>query len=203
MSNRIVTFLAIAGFCAVSIFFFDKPLAMALHHPPSIVSDAAALVSALGLPWFWYLAAVAGIPVGWRLRARDMARARDVLYISVALISTWVVVATLKILFARPRPELFFDAGLYDFQFFSIGPLLRSFPSGHTACAFALASVAGRHLAGARPMLMAFAVSMALSRLVLGVHFLSDVVAGAYLGILVPALIWRAQTFVRLGAAKA
>jgi undecaprenyl-diphosphatase len=57
-----------------------------------------------------------------------------------------------------------------------------SFPSGHTITAFAFTMAVGSfypHLAG---VLLFFALSVATSRIVLGMHFLSDVVAGALLG---------------------
>jgi undecaprenyl-diphosphatase len=60
----------------------------------------------------------------------------------------------------------------------------QSFPSGHATTAFALAAVIGfvspRWF---RPML-AFASAIAVSRVALGVHYTSDVVAGAILGLL-------------------
>ncbi len=62
-----------------------------------------------------------------------------------------------------------------------------SFPSGHALNAFAIGSV----LALAYPLLAApvliVAASVAASRVVLGLHFLSDVLAGSLLGTLVGA----------------
>jgi undecaprenyl-diphosphatase len=58
-----------------------------------------------------------------------------------------------------------------------------SFPSGHTITAFAFTVAVScfyPHLTGA---LLFFALSVATSRIVLGLHFLSDVVVGAILGI--------------------
>jgi len=57
-----------------------------------------------------------------------------------------------------------------------------SFPSGHTITAFAFTIAMGSfypHLIGA---LLFCALSVATSRIVLGMHFLSDVVVGAMLG---------------------
>jgi len=60
-----------------------------------------------------------------------------------------------------------------------------SFPSGHSMNAFALATVLGLALPWAAPVLGVVAVSVAASRVVVGVHFLSDVVAGSLLGALI------------------
>ena len=59
-----------------------------------------------------------------------------------------------------------------------------SFPSGHTITAFAIAVPVVAQYPVLAPGLCFLAVSVAISRIVLGMHFLSDVVAGALLGCL-------------------
>jgi undecaprenyl-diphosphatase len=57
-----------------------------------------------------------------------------------------------------------------------------SFPSGHTMTAFSIALVVSYFYPGLEGALYFLAASIALSRVVLGMHFLSDVLAGAVLG---------------------
>jgi undecaprenyl-diphosphatase len=57
-----------------------------------------------------------------------------------------------------------------------------SFPSGHTITAFAVAVALGTFYPAMRPGLFFCASSVAASRVVLGMHFLSDVLAGAVVG---------------------
>jgi len=57
-----------------------------------------------------------------------------------------------------------------------------SFPSGHTITAFAMAISLGSFYPGLDIGLLFCAVSIAASRVLLGMHFLSDVLAGALLG---------------------
>jgi undecaprenyl-diphosphatase len=57
-----------------------------------------------------------------------------------------------------------------------------SFPSGHTITAFAIAVSLGSFYHTVLPALLFCAVSVAASRILLGMHFLSDVIAGAALG---------------------
>ena len=57
-----------------------------------------------------------------------------------------------------------------------------SFPSGHTITAFAVASSLGTFYPAMLAGLIFCAVSVAASRILLGMHFLSDVLAGALLG---------------------
>jgi undecaprenyl-diphosphatase len=59
-----------------------------------------------------------------------------------------------------------------------------SFPSGHAIVAFAIAMTAGSFYPQLHDCLLVCAVSIAVSRVLLGMHFLSDVVAGSMIGAL-------------------
>jgi undecaprenyl-diphosphatase len=58
-----------------------------------------------------------------------------------------------------------------------------SFPSGHTMTAFSIALVVSYFYPSLEGMLFFLALSIAVSRIVLGMHFLSDVLAGVVLGV--------------------
>lgn len=60
-----------------------------------------------------------------------------------------------------------------------------SFPSGHTLHAVAFTLVAGSHYPGLAQLLLAFTLLTAVSRVVLGLHYPSDVLAGAAIGALI------------------
>jgi len=62
-----------------------------------------------------------------------------------------------------------------------------SFPSGHSANAFAVATVLALTFPWLAPAALLLAASIAASRFVIGLHFLSDVVAGSLLGLLIGA----------------
>jgi membrane-associated phospholipid phosphatase len=62
-------------------------------------------------------------------------------------------------------------------------PLSRSFPSGHSASAFAFASGVAATLPAAAVPLRGLAALVAYSRLHTGVHYPADVLAGALLGV--------------------
>ena len=57
-----------------------------------------------------------------------------------------------------------------------------SFPSGHTITAFAVALTLSHYYPSLAAGLLFCAISIAASRIVLGMHFLSDVLAGAAIG---------------------
>ncbi len=96
---------------------------------------------------------------------------------------------TLKQMVARVRPWHTVD-GL-TFLVRETDP--NSFPSGHTCAAFAVAGVWFRTLPKRwmRVTGMVMAVLMGLSRLYVGVHFPSDVLAGAVVGLLASWLAWK------------
>jgi undecaprenyl-diphosphatase len=63
-----------------------------------------------------------------------------------------------------------------------------SFPSGHTITAFSVAVPVMNHMPEAAAGVLFCALSVAASRVLLGMHFLSDVLAGAVIGCLLGAL---------------
>lgn len=62
-----------------------------------------------------------------------------------------------------------------------------SFPSGHTITAFAIAIPIGLYYPGLMIGLLFCAMSVAASRVLLGLHYLSDVLAGLLIGVLIGA----------------
>jgi undecaprenyl-diphosphatase len=62
-------------------------------------------------------------------------------------------------------------------------PRSTSFPSGHSAAAFAFATGACAELPVLAPVLAPLAGTVAYSRVHIGVHYPSDVAAGAAIGI--------------------
>jgi membrane-associated phospholipid phosphatase len=93
---------------------------------------------------------------------------------------TYAANTALKLIVRRARPQL------PDLPPLAATPTQLSFPSAHTATSFAGARRYSRIGLPAAP-LYALAGTLALSRLYLGVHYPSDVLAGALLGTAIAA----------------
>lgn len=105
----------------------------------------------------------------------------------VAVAATYILVdLVIKPLVCRERP---FDVA--DFDLLISAPDTWSFPSGHTASAFAGATAILIHSRKWGCLALAYAVLVGISRLYLCVHWPTDVVAGALIGIAVTILaVW-------------
>lgn len=103
-----------------------------------------------------------------------------------------IVGELLKILVRRMRPP---DIGnAYQFRAFSDHPFSSrglGFPSSHAVVAFGAAAILAAMFPRAKWVWYAAAAGCAVSRLLAHAHYLSDVVAGAAVGIGAAALLWR------------
>jgi undecaprenyl-diphosphatase len=96
-----------------------------------------------------------------------------------AAVSCILVFKTLKLLSQRSRP-----CQLEPHCWSKVLPPDKfSFPSGHTMTAFSIALVISYFYPSLEGPLFFLALSIAVSRIVVGMHFLSDVLAGMVLGV--------------------
>ncbi len=92
----------------------------------------------------------------------------------------WSVSTALQFLFQRPRP---FKVPGHPEPLSLLSWITPSFPSGHATLAFAAAAVLALTTGWVLPFFLCAAI-VALSRVAVGVHYLGDAIAGAFLGIL-------------------
>ncbi len=97
-----------------------------------------------------------------------------VLPLLISVVVSYIAAFILKLIIARPRffAEKFYLLGIPDY----------SFPSSHAAISFALIPLLFANTKKLKWIWLGYAVIIAISRLVLKQHYLSDVIGGALLG---------------------
>jgi undecaprenyl-diphosphatase len=152
---------------------FDERLSTRLRvaERPGLLRRLAIVLAHSGDSWFWLL----GLGLVWWL-GRDFWRER-VQALLVGIFLTAALVMVVKFTVRRRRPE-----GEWGKIYRSTDP--HSFPSGHAARAVMLAVMAlGLGPAWLAVLLCAWAPLVVLARVSMGLHYLSDVLAGALFGL--------------------
>lgn len=150
---------------------FATPALTATMRGLSFVGSTISLASATVFLFFWFMSRK------WR---------REAWLLAITMLGAAILNTTLKLTFRRPRPVPFF--GL-------TAPETFSFPSGHSLASFcffgALAALVTARIDNRRTRLIIWisaaliVFSIGLSRIYLGVHYTTDVLAG-----FTAALIW-------------
>ncbi len=113
---------------------------------------------------------------------------------SIALITATLLTSLIKIITRLPRPKAFYESiDTIQLNFIPRVDVHRSlsFPSGHTAAAFAMFMMILLYTKNIYIKVAAFllAVGVSLSRVYLSQHFTRDIAIGALLGIVIALLI--------------
>lgn len=96
-----------------------------------------------------------------------------------------VVGFAVKIAVSRARPDLLFSADQFGFYWFQMKDSYWSFPSGHSLTIASMVVGLGVIFPRYFYALFVFGILVAISRVLLFRHYLSDVMTGFYLGVLV------------------
>lgn len=139
--------------------------------------------------WYMYVWVIFLV---WLAVVAGRSRKHFLLIFILTLVTTQSMVFSAKILFERERPchVKQFPTTVDNSNIFILkGKVYQSsclldysFPSGHAAHAFALASIFGRVFTRYCLWLYSIAVMVAVSRVYLGMHYVLDIVVGAVLG---------------------
>ncbi|TAN59492.1 MAG: phosphatase PAP2 family protein [Magnetospirillum sp.] len=190
-----------AGLIVLGYVVLDRPLAFWLKsRMGGDFEGFLKTVTHLGLGGVWLIPSgllVVAIMLAWRAaplletRAR-LARAAWVpgfVFLSVAI--SGLLNLLIKTLVGRTRPRLLFDESIYGFVPFTHTYVTNSFPSGHSQAAFAAMTALTLVFPRYDIAFIAVAVLVAASRVLTTVHFLSDAVMGAWLGVVVTVMLHR------------
>ncbi|MDD2695598.1 MAG: phosphatase PAP2 family protein [Anaerolineales bacterium] len=140
---------------------------------PGLLRRLAILLAHSGDSWFW----LAGLLALW-LWGDSFWKARAI-YLGLGVLVTAAIVMLIKFSVRRRRPE-----GEWGGIYRNTDP--HSFPSGHAARAVMLAVlVLGAGPAWLGAILLVWAPLVALARVAMGLHYLSDVLAGMLIGLVI------------------
>ncbi|MDQ3249360.1 MAG: phosphatase PAP2 family protein [Chloroflexota bacterium] len=152
--------------------------------PLNLAMQGVAIVMNRGDGWLFGLFFVAlydrmrGRAKGWKTLWR---------FAPVLWLATATVEFPMKSIFRRPRPF----TQVAQAVLVGVVPKRHSFPSGHSASAFAGAWLLSQHYPKGRILFYAIALLVGFSRIYLGAHYPSDVLAGALSGMGLAALYRR------------
>jgi undecaprenyl-diphosphatase len=179
-----------------SILEFDARLSDKLRvaEKPGALRSLAVFFAHSGDSWFWG----AGLVVLWWFGNSFWKQWAIVVLVGISVLA--VIVMSLKFIIRRRRPE-----GEWGRIYRNTDP--HSFPSGHAARAFLIAVLASGLGSGWLALVLwIWAPLVSLARVAMGVHYISDVVAGFLVGILMgtiflglyhPFLLWLAA-FIKI-----
>ena len=142
------------------------------HDDPRVVSRVAAFSRTGEHAAIWFALGALGVAASPRGSGRRKAFGRGLAVTAVAYGLNQAVKFTVR----RPRPQL------EDLPPLTPVVTQLSFPSAHATTSFAAAAAYSCALPLASPLFYGAATMFALSRPYLGVHYPSDVLAGAALG---------------------
>ena len=99
-----------------------------------------------------------------------------------SLVASGVVVEILKFMIGRARPIFFDEFGIVGFFPWTFEWAFNSMPSGHTALSFAGLVMLGMLMSRFKFLTWTLAIVIAVSRVAVGEHWPSDVLLGAFIG---------------------
>jgi membrane-associated phospholipid phosphatase len=204
------TKLALLALCVVLIVLvgiaFDADSVLAARRGPSWSREAFGWVSWAGeAPWELVPAALLVILLlGARWEATSIRIAAA--WSEIGAIAAYglgsiggagILVNILKQPIGRGRPPTFDRYGAFVLQPFRFTYDFQSFPSGHSTTAGCLIAIGWIALPRLRVPLLLFGLSIGLSRVMVGAHYPSDVLAGWMLGF--GFSVWLAGRFADFG----
>lgn len=182
--------IATATFVTVSFQWFDRPIALLIYNIFGgwrVSAELAARISKIPLATAIVFVTCGLVALmGRRFSKRWAAVAMS----AVSLLATIVIKDELKFAFGRTWPDTwgsgivsFVRDNVYGFHFFQSGGSFESFPSGHAAATAAVLSVVWILFPELRVICAIGVIAVDLGLVGLNLHFLSDVIAGSFVGI--------------------
>ena len=176
-------FFPVAAVCVICYAFIDIPVALFSASLNAGTKDIFEAITRLGLsnPYL-IVSAICIFWFGFVQKKPSLRNAAIIIFTAVAL--SGLANDLIKYLVGRSRPKLLLNSRIYGFHPFTLHYEYQSFPSGHAntiaALCYSLFLLRGRFWY----VYLIIALAVIASRVALNAHYPSDVIFGAYLGIL-------------------
>jgi len=174
----------------VSVVWLDKPVALWIHNLFDVgrIREPVAHSPALSIPLAASLVfAIFGLLA---IMGRTFSRIElAILFCDISVFAAEAIKDQLKFVFGRTWPDSWdpqiislIRDNVYGFNFFHPGRSFESFPSGHAATAAAMMSVLWMLFPRLRALWAIGLCATGVGLVLLNLHFVSDVIAGAFVG---------------------
>jgi membrane-associated phospholipid phosphatase len=195
----LILFTVILCLCAISYIWLDLLVTLYMRHElPADIYRIFRVITDIGKADYWFV--LFGIPaIGLTLYHRTTKNTayQHYAYMSwfgvASLAASGILINVLKFMIGRYRPRYYFsEEQLYGFLPFNMDFGMNSFPSGHSQTIWAAMTVLAL-LFPKFPKLALFglAASVAISRVIVGSHFISDILMGSFIGFAMTLIMYK------------
>ena len=179
--------IALLVFVLISYFYLDRAISLYFHNDNTSLETIAEKVSDFINPVFLLIA----LPILYFLNKlfwKNPKLYEPLKLLVFALPFSFAVTKLCKLLLSRDRPHRLFADGTYGFQLLANGDF--SFPSGHACVVGAIVGSLACFMPKYTWPLLFTGILISFSRVIVGDHFLSDIVAGTVLGSLMSQILY-------------
>lgn len=202
-----VLFSPLLVLAAIGYVTFDRPITRLVGDMNPALHEMFVRISDLAYGGRWYVMAVL-ICGGLWWRATREGTAQDMamrlkgwsmvpLFAITAVTASGAVGLVMKIVLGRARPVEYLLHDIYGFQWFRMNAHFWSFPSGHASLTVSLMTALYFLAPRSLPVCIVVSLAVMAARVVVHAHYVSDVLAGAYVAVVVTT--WLRGVFARSG----
>ena len=178
---------------AFDIEFYNYSLYLKNSFQQTYLKEFFQSITVLGDSLWYFLISIACIAIHYFFKKSNILNKlsyqfEKIHYYNLLLFSSvlnsGVLAQLIKHMLGRPRPNVVDVNNDVYFNFFTFDSSFHSFPSGHASTIFAVALVFSLIAPKLKIFFFILAIVIAFSRIVVGAHFITDVVAGIFVALI-------------------